>query len=122
MPPACPRDSKGLLAAMNDPVVGRALKLVHADPWRAWTAHSLAREAGASRTVLAERFNALLGRPPIDYVIGWRIQLAAGRLRNGPDPIASIAADVGYELESRLLARLQAGDRPKPRALARWRR
>ena len=95
-----PQDSKGLLAAMNDPVVGRALKLVHADPARAWTAHSLAREAGASRTVLAERFNALLGRPPIDYVIGWRIQLAAGRLRNGPDPIASIAADVGYESEA----------------------
>ena len=95
-----PQNSKGLLVAMNDPIVGRALKLIHADPARAWTAHSLAREAGASRTILADRFNGLLGRPPIDYVIGWRIQLAAERLRNGPDPIASIAADVGYESEA----------------------
>ncbi|MGE3916854.1 MAG: cupin domain-containing protein [Hyphomicrobiaceae bacterium] len=95
-----PKDSKGLLAAMNDPIVGRALKLVHADPARAWTAQSLARESGASRTVQTERVNSMLGRPPIDYVIGWRIQLAAERLRNGRDPIASIAADVGYESEA----------------------
>jgi AraC-like DNA-binding protein len=95
-----PEGSKGLFAALNDPVVGRALKLVHADPARRWTADDLAREAGSSRSVLAERFNALLGRPPIDYVTGWRIQLAADRLRNGHDSIASIAADVGYESEA----------------------
>ena len=95
-----PPDSKGLLAAMNDPIVGQALKLVHAEPARHWTVYSLARESGASRTVLTDRFNALLGRPPIDYVIGWRIQLAAERLRNGRDPIAKIAVDVGYDSEA----------------------
>ena len=73
---------------------------MHADPARRWTADDLAREAGSSRTVLAERFNALLGRPPIDYVTSWRIQLAADRLRNGSDSIAGIAADVGYESEA----------------------
>jgi AraC-like DNA-binding protein len=73
---------------------------VHANPARKWTAEDLAREAGSSRTVLAERFNALLGRPPIDYVTSWRIQLAADRLRNGSDNIASVAADVGYESEA----------------------
>ena len=50
--------------------------------------------------MLAERFKALLGRPPIDYVTSWRIQLAADRLRNGRDGIASIAAEVGYESEA----------------------
>ena len=95
-----PQDSKGLLAAMNDPIIGQALKLVHADPARDWTVHSLARECGASRTVLTERFNALLARPPIDYVIGWRMQLAAERLRNGRDTIAKIATDIGYESEA----------------------
>jgi AraC family transcriptional regulator, alkane utilization regulator len=95
-----PADSTGWFAALNDAIVGRALTLVHADPARKWTADDLAREAGSSRTVLAERFNALLGRPPIDYVTSWRIQLAAGRLRNGSDSIASIAADVGYESEA----------------------
>lgn len=95
-----PASSKGLLAALNDPVVGRALALIHADPARRWTGESLAREAGASRTVLTERFNALLGRPPIDYVTGWRIQVAAERLRKGNDAVAAIAEDVGYESEA----------------------
>ena len=95
-----PAGSTGWLAALNDPVVGRALKLVHAAPARRWTADDLAREAGSSRTVLAERFNALLGKPPIEYVISWRLQRAADRLRGSKDSIASIAADVGYESEA----------------------
>jgi AraC-like DNA-binding protein len=90
----------GLLGALNDPIVGRALQSIHMEPARKWTAADLAREAGTSRTVLAERFNALLGRPPIDYVLSWRIQLAADRLRNTRDPLAAIAADVGYESEA----------------------
>jgi AraC-like DNA-binding protein len=95
-----PSGSQGWFAAINDPIVGRALQLVHADPGRRWTAESLAREAGSSRTVLAERFNALLGRPPIDYVTSWRIQLAAERLRGTEAGIGKIAADVGYESEA----------------------
>jgi len=95
-----PTGSTGWLASLNDPIVGRALALVHAEPARKWTADDLARESGSSRTVLAERFKALLGRPPIDYVTSWRIQLAADRLRNGSDSIAGIAADVGYESEA----------------------
>jgi AraC family transcriptional regulator, alkane utilization regulator len=95
-----PPGSKGWLAALSDTIVGRALALVHGDPARKWTADDLAREVGSSRTVLAERFKALLGRPPIDYVTSWRIQLAADRLRNGSDAIAGIAADVGYESEA----------------------
>ena len=95
-----PQGSKGLLAALNDPLVSRALQLMQADPARRWTTDELAREAGASRTVLGERFNAVLGKPPIEYLTGWRIQLAADRLRNGRDAIARIAADAGYESEA----------------------
>ena len=95
-----PSGSQGWFAAISDPIVGRALQLVHADPGRRWTAESLAREAGSSRTILAERFNALLGRPPIDYVTSWRIQLAAERLRGTEAGIGKIAADVGYESEA----------------------
>ena len=95
-----PKDSKGLLAALNDPLVGRALHLMQADPGRRWTIDELAREAGTSRTVLAERFNTVLGKPPIEYLTSWRIQLAADRLRNGKEPIARIAIDSGYESEA----------------------
>ena len=95
-----PEGSRGLLAALNDPLVGRALQLLQADPARRWTTDELARQAGASRTVLGERFNAVLGKPPIEYLTSWRIQLAADRLRNGREPIARIAVDSGYESEA----------------------
>jgi AraC-like DNA-binding protein len=95
-----PSGSQGWLAAINDPIVSRALQLVHADPGKRWTADSLAREAGSSRTVLTERFNALLGRPPIDYITSWRIQLAAQNLRGSNASIRKVAADVGYESEA----------------------
>jgi AraC-like DNA-binding protein len=95
-----PAGSKGLLGALADPIAARALKLIHAEPARRWTTDSLAREAGSSRTALGERFNALVGKPPIEYLIGWRIQLAADRLRNSRESIARIAADIGYESEA----------------------
>jgi AraC-like DNA-binding protein len=95
-----PAEGTGWLAALDDPILNRALHLVHSDPARKWTTSDLAREAGTSRTVLAERFNAMLGRPPIEYVTGWRLQLAADRLRNSHDGVAAIALEVGYDSEA----------------------
>jgi AraC-like DNA-binding protein len=95
-----PASAKGWFAALNDPIVGRALQLVHGDPARRWTVDELAREAGSSRTVLAERFHAVLGQAPIEYITCWRMQLAAERIRNGAGSLAAIAADVGYDSEA----------------------
>ena len=95
-----PSSAKGWFAGLNEPIVSRALQLVHANPARRWTVDELAREAGASRTVLAERFNAVMGQAPIEYVTGWRMQIAAERIRNSEDSLAAIAADVGYESEA----------------------
>jgi AraC-like DNA-binding protein len=95
-----PADANGWFAALNDPILRRALLCVHDDPARPWTVDELARQAGASRTVLAERFNAVLGQAPIQYVTSWRMQLAADRLRNSKDSLAAVAADVGYESEA----------------------
>jgi AraC family transcriptional regulator, alkane utilization regulator len=95
-----PSSATGWFAALNDPIVSRALQFVHGDPARRWTVDDLARGAGASRTVLAERFNAVMGRAPIEYVTGWRMQLAADRMRNSNDSLAAISADVGYESEA----------------------
>jgi AraC-like DNA-binding protein len=95
-----PAGSKGWFAALNDPVVGRALQLLHADPGHRWTIDELAGRVGSSRTVLGDRFKALLGRPPIEYLASWRIQLAAERLRVGHESVSSIAASIGYESEA----------------------
>jgi len=91
-----PANATGWFAALNDPIVGRALQFVHEDPTRRWTVDDLAREAGSSRTVLAERFNEVLGQAPIEYITNWRMQLASERIRNSADSLAAIAAAVGY--------------------------
>lgn len=95
-----PTGATGWFAALNAPIVGRALEFVHADPGRRWTVDDLARQVGTSRTVLAERFNAVLGQAPIEYITGWRMQIAADRLRSSDAGIGAIAADVGYESEA----------------------
>src|SRR5205807_6862406 len=95
-----PAGAKGWFGALNDPIVGRTLQLLHAEPARRWTIEEIAHRIGSSRTVLADRFKALLGRPPIDYLASWRIQLAAERLRVGHESISSIAANIGYESDA----------------------
>jgi len=93
-------DGAAWLGGLRDPIVGRALARLHADPARAWTLPELAREVGASRSVLADRFASLVGHPPIEYLTHWRMQLAAGRLTAEAAPVSAVARDVGYESEA----------------------
>jgi len=93
-------DERGWLAGLRDPVVGRALTLLHETPARSWTLDDLAREAGGSRSVLTERFTHLVGQPPMRYLAAWRIQLASRRLGDGTSKISTVAGDVGYESEA----------------------
>jgi AraC-like DNA-binding protein len=90
----------GWLAATNDPVVSRALKLIHDDPVRDWTVDDLARAAATSRSVLGERFRALLGQSPMHYLVEWRMQLAANLLVSTDLRLAAIAEQSGYGSES----------------------
>jgi AraC-like DNA-binding protein len=93
-------DGANWLGGLRDAVVGRALARLHAEPARAWTLPELAREAGASRSVLAERFTSFVGHPPIEYLTHWRMQLAAVRLAAGAAPVSAVASEVGYESEA----------------------
>jgi AraC-like DNA-binding protein len=92
--------SPGWLAATNDRVVSRALKLIHDDPIRDWTVDDLAQHANTSRSVLGERFRALLSQSPIRYLVEWRMQLAAGLLRATELKLAEIAERSGYGSEA----------------------
>ncbi|TDC79437.1 AraC family transcriptional regulator [Actinomadura sp. 7K507] len=86
----------GWYLALSDPVVGPALRAVHADPARPWTLASLADAAHASRTTLARRFTELVGEPPLAYLTGWRMALAAERLADTSATVAAVAREVGY--------------------------
>jgi AraC-like DNA-binding protein len=95
-----PPDRKGWFAGLRDPVVGRALALIHARVAYPWTTEDLAAAVHLSRSAFAERFTQLVGVPPISYLTDWRMQLAAARLRDTPWPIAQIAEELGYESEA----------------------
>lgn len=91
---------KGWLAGLRDPFVGRALALLHGQPTRDWSVEELAREVAMSRSALAERFNSMIGEPPMHYLNRWRLTLAAQALRRSAEPIALVAERSGYESET----------------------
>lgn len=95
-----PADRTGWLAGLRDPHVARALALLHERVAHPWTVDELARAIGVSRSVLGERFAALLGEPPMRYLTRWRMQLASRRLLECHDALARIAAEVGYDSEA----------------------
>jgi AraC-like DNA-binding protein len=95
-----PSDRGGWLAGVNDPHVGKALRLLHGDPTRDWTVDELAREVAVSRSVLAQRFTELVGESPMKYLAGWRMQIAKQMMREGSRNIQDIATRVGYESEA----------------------
>ena len=90
----------GWLAAVNDRIVGAALRALHAEPARPWTLEELARVAGTSRSVLAERFPQLVGQAPMQYLAQWRMLLASNLLARSNAPLARIAEEVGYQTDT----------------------
>jgi transcriptional regulator GlxA family with amidase domain len=95
-----PPEQGGWLAAMRDAAVGRALALMHEKPAEAWTTERLGEEAALSRSALHERFVSFIGQPPMQYLAQWRMQLAAGWLRDTDAKVVDIALEVGYENEA----------------------
>ena len=90
----------GWLSGLRDPVVGRALVLLHDGLAEPWTLVSLARQAGASRSALAERFTKLVGQPPMQYLTDWRMRTAAHLLSEGARKVSEVASEVGYDSEA----------------------
>jgi AraC-like DNA-binding protein len=92
-----PTEQTGWLAGARDLEVGKTLALMHRNPAHPWTLATLAKEAGTSRSVLAERFRCYLGEPPMAYLTRWRLQLAAQMLCSTNRSVAQISVQVGYE-------------------------
>jgi transcriptional regulator GlxA family with amidase domain len=95
-----PAEQAGWLAGLRDPLVGKALSLLHAKPAHDWTLDELAKQAGLSRSVLAERFMQFVGIPPMQYLAKWRMQIAAELLTGSNVNVGTIAVQIGYESEA----------------------
>jgi AraC-like DNA-binding protein len=74
--------------------------LLHAWPGQNWTIEELAKQVGVSRSLLAERFTALVGIPPMQYLAKWRMQIASELLTGGSANVATVAIEIGYSSEA----------------------
>lgn len=112
-------EQSGWLAGLKDPVVARALALLHGDIARDWSVDELGRETGMSRSALAERFTRVIGSAPMQYLARWRMYVAAQKLRNDGAALGQVAEAVGYASEA---AFSRAFKKTYGSAPASWRR
>lgn len=86
----------GVLAALADSRLARAVTAMHDKPERQWTLDDLADVAGMSRTAFARHFRTVAGTTPMDYLARWRMTIAQNLLRKGK-PIKTVSSAIGYE-------------------------
>jgi AraC family transcriptional activator of mtrCDE len=93
-------ETKGLLRALADPRIGRALNRIHEGNGRRFTVQRLAEAAGMSRSAFMRRFKTLLGVAPLTYASEWQMQTAADLLQTTDSSVSEIAAQSGYASEA----------------------
>ena len=99
----------------QDVVLDRLLDLLLVEALRAWFAGpgskaprwyrarddpaigpALAAAARMSRAAFARRFTELVGEPPMTFLAGWRLAMAADLLRDTDATLDAVARNVGY--------------------------
>jgi AraC-like DNA-binding protein len=93
-------ERSGVVSALADPFLGRAIGLMHQDARRRWTVAELARAVGLSRAAFADRFAKKLGSPPQAYLTQRRLDRARSELAHGEKLVAKVAHEAGYGSES----------------------
>lgn len=86
----------GLLRGLGDVRLAPALQHLHADVARPWTVGQMAEIAALSRSAFFDRFTRTVGTAPMDYLLGWRMEIAKGLLRQERVAVAEVAERVGY--------------------------
>lgn len=92
----------GWLGALRDPVIGKAISLLHESPGHPWGVEELAGRVGMSRSGFAQRFTLLTRDTPRRYLARLRADRAAALLRDTDESILQIALSVGYASEQAL--------------------
>ncbi|AZF21127.1 Transcriptional regulator, AraC family [Pseudomonas sp. R3-52-08] len=89
-------NASGLVAALRDPRLASALLALHQQPGHDWSVAELAAQCHTSRSVFADRFQAVLGIPPLRYATELRMRLASQWLTLERMPIETVAQRLGY--------------------------
>jgi AraC-like DNA-binding protein len=86
----------GLVRGLADAHLAPAIRQIHGRFGRSWTVAALARTAALSRSAFFERFLRIVGMPPMEYLLSWRMAVAKDLLRRQDRGIAEVAEHVGY--------------------------
>jgi AraC-like DNA-binding protein len=86
----------GLLRGLADNRLAPAIRAMHANVGRAWTMAQLAKTSALSRSAFFERFSRVVGLPPMEYLLAWRMAIAKDLLRREDLSVADVAERVGY--------------------------
>ncbi len=92
--------ARGLMAGLADTRLSAALRRMHERVAERWTVESLAACAGLSRAAFAARFTQVMGMPPMDYLMRWRIAMAKDLLWHDGLSLGEVAHAVGYQSAS----------------------
>lgn len=95
-----PEGQSGWLAGLRDPVTSKAIALIHTQLDRPWTLEHLAREVGASRSSLIDKFVRLVDASPMQYLRRRRLLRAAEELDCDKRTVSEIGFAAGYESEA----------------------
>lgn len=86
----------GLLRGLADPRLGPAIRQMHRQVSRSWTAGDLAKLAALSRSAFFDRFTRVVGMAPMEYLLAWRMAMARDLLRRERLSVAEVAERVGF--------------------------
>ena len=93
---------EGVLALLGKRPTAQATIAMLRDPSHEWTLDELATRAATSRATLVRAFSRIAGVAPLTFLTELRLAFARRRLATTGDPIAQIAAGVGYQCEAAL--------------------
>jgi AraC-like DNA-binding protein/mannose-6-phosphate isomerase-like protein (cupin superfamily) len=97
---AAERAGKLQVGPLQHPAIGQAIEIMRNRLEEPWTVARLAREVGMSRTLFVERFQTLVGQPPMRFLTRLRLSQAAGYLITSDKTVYAIARRAGYETEA----------------------
>jgi AraC family transcriptional activator of mtrCDE len=87
---------------VGDHTTAQAVVAMLRDLSHEWTLNELAARAATSRATLVRSFDRIAGVAPLTFLTELRLAFARRRLATADDPIAQIAADIGYQSEAAL--------------------
>lgn len=102
------------MAALSDPLIWNALRVMLDDPGRPHSVESLADEAGISRSAFARRFAEAYGAGPMELLRALRMRKAGTLLSNTDQPVKRIAEIVGFASRSAFSRQFEAATGQSP--------